>query len=186
MERQSLIRRVVAPALTVLIVMVASAILYDQAWRIGNDTVHQLTAYIAGLVLFASIGYGPLYIYPTAFFRGAGLGERVLASLVTPVAWNLKEVVRVSEVFTWGESLYYGLNPVFLLCLSGAAIQMGLCEMVCRWLRNRRVPERVSVVTPASLLAVLVGLLGAGLFMAWDMGVHWFYIYQEGYKALFT
>ena len=186
MERQSFVRRVVTPALTVLIVMVASAVLYDQAWRIGNDTIHQLTAYIAGLILFASIAYGPLYVYPKAFFRGASLGERVLASLVTPVAWNLKEMVRVSEVFTWGESLYYGLNPIFLLCLSGTAVHMGLCEMACRWVRNRSVSEPVRVVTPASIMAVLVGLLGAGLFMAWDMGVHWFYIYQEGYKALFT
>jgi hypothetical protein len=170
----------------VLVIMAASAILYNQAWRIDNDTIHQLTAYIAGLVLFASIGYGPLYVYPTAFFRGASLGERVLASLVTPLVWNLKEVVRVSEVFTWGESLYYGLNPIFLLCLSVATVQMGVCEMVCRWLRNRRIQESARIVTPASLIAVIAGLAGVGLFIGWDMGVHWFYIYQEGYKALFT
>lgn len=186
MERQSFVRRVVAPAATVLIVMAASAILYDRSWRIGNDTLHQLTAYIFGLVLFASIGFGPLYVYPKAFFRGASGLERILASLVTPMAWNAKEVVRVSEFFTWGESLYFGLNSVFLLCLCVGAIQMGLCEMACRGVRNRAISEPVPVITPVSLIAVLVGLVGAGVLFLWGMGVHWFYIYQEGYKALFT
>ena len=37
MERHSFVNRVVAPALTVVILMAASAILYDQSWRIGND-----------------------------------------------------------------------------------------------------------------------------------------------------
>ena len=186
MERQSFVRRVVAPAATVLIVMAASAILYDQSWRIGNDTLHQLTAYIFGLVLFASIGFGPLYVYPRAFFRGASGLERILASLVTPMAWNVKEMVRVSEFFTWGESLYYGLNTILLLCLCAGAVQMSLCEMACRWVRNRKTSEPVSLVTPASVIAVLAGLAGVGVLFVWGMGVHSFYIYQEGYKALFT
>ena len=186
MERQSFMRRAVAPALTVLIVMAASALIYDRAWRIGNETIHQLTAYVFGVVLFASIGFGPLYVYPRAFFRGAGPMERILASLVTPVVWNVKEVLRVSEHFTWGESLYYGLNPIFLLCLCVGAVQMGLCEIACRWLLNRRASEPVAVLTPAPLVSVLLGLAGTGVLFAWEGGVHWFYIYQEGYKALFT
>lgn len=186
MERQSFMRRVASPALTVLILMAASAIFYDQSWRIGNDALHQLTAYVFGLVLFASIGFGPLYVYPKAFFRGASGPERILASLVTPAVWNAKEMVRVSEFFTWGESLYYGLNTVFLLSLCAGAVQMGLCEMACRWARNRKIPESFSVVTPASVIAVLAGLAGVGFLFVWGMGVHSFYIYQEGYKALFT
>jgi hypothetical protein len=166
--------------------MAVSEILYGQSWRIGNDTLHQLTAYIFGLVLFATIGFGPLYVYPRTFFRGASGLERILACLVTPVAWNAKEVVRVSEFFTWGESLYYGLNTIFLLCLCAGAIQMGLCEIACRWVHNRKVSEPVSVVTPASVIAVLAGLAGVSVLFVWGAGVHSFYIYQEGYKALFT
>ena len=186
MERLSFARRVVAPALAVLIVMVASWVVYDQAWRIGNHAIHQCTAYLAGILLFLSIGFGPLYVYPTAFFRGASLGERILASLLTPVAWDVKEILRVSEVFSWGESLYYGVNPVFLMCLSVAAVQMGLCEIVCRRLRNRLVSEPVPVVTPVPLVAVVVGLVCMALLLLWDMGAQGFYIFQEGYKAIFT
>ncbi len=186
MERQSLIRRAVTPAVTVLIVMAASAILYDQSWRIASDALHQLAAYVSGLVLFASIGFGFLYVYPRAFFRGASALERILASLVTPLVWDVKEMLRVSEYFTWGESLYYGLNPIFLLCLCVGAAQMGICEMACRAVRNKQILEPVPVITPASLIPVLVGLLGVGVFFVWGMGVHSFYIYQEGYKALFT
>jgi hypothetical protein len=186
MEQQNFTRRVVTPALAVLIVMVGSWILYDQAWRIGSHAMHQRTAYLAGILLFLSIGFGPLYVYPRAFFRGASLGERILASLVTPVAWNAKEILGVSEVFTWGESLYYGLNPVFFMCLSVAAVQMGLCEMVCRRLRNRGVSEPAPVVTPTPLVAVVVGLVCMAVLLLWDMGAQGFYIFQEGYKALFT
>ena len=81
MERQGFARRAAAPAGTVLFVMAASAILYDQSWRIDNDTLHQLTAYVSGVVLFVSIGFGPLYVYPRAFARGAGALERILAAL---------------------------------------------------------------------------------------------------------
>lgn len=186
MERQSLIRRAVMPAATVLIVMLASLILYNHSWRIDNDAIHQLTAYVSGLVLFVSIGFGPLYAYPKAFFRGASAMERILASLATPVVWDLKEILRVSEYFTWGESLYYGLNTIFLLCLCVVAAQMGMCEMVCRSIRNRQASEPVPVVTPATLIPVILGLLGVGVFFLWGGGVHSFYIYQEGYKALFT
>lgn len=185
MEKQSFVRRAVLPAMTVLVVMLASLILYSHAWRIENDAVHQLIAYVSGVVLFVSIGFGPLYAYPRAFFRGASGSERILASLVTPVAWDVKEILRVSEYFSWGESLYYGLNTIFVLCLCVAAAQMGICEMVCRAVHNRRVSEPVSVVTPASLIPVLGGLLGVGAFFLWGGGVHAFYIYQEGYKALF-
>ena len=186
MERQSFVRRVVSPAVPVLILLASSAIVYGQSWRIENDTVHRLTAYIFGLVLFASIGFGPLYVYARAFFRGARGLEKILASLVTPMAWNVKEVVRVSEFFTWGESLYYGLNTIFLLCLCAGAVQMGLCEMVCRWVRNRKISKPVSVLTPAPVIAVLAGAAAVGVLFVWGMGVHAFYIYQEGYKALFT
>ncbi len=174
------------PAVTVLIVMVVSLILYNHSFRIDNDAIHQITAYISGLVLFLSIGFGPLYVYPKAFLRGASAMERVLASLVTPVAWDVKEILRVSEFFSWGESLYYGLNTIFLLCLCVVAAQMGVCEMVCRSIRNRQTSTPVPVLAPAALVAVLLGLLGVGVFFLWGGGVHSFYLYQEGYKALFT
>ncbi len=186
MERQPFVRRAVLPALTVLIVMLASLIVYSHAWRIDRDPIDRVTAYIAGLVLFASIGFGPLYVYPTAFFRGASARERILASLVTPVVWDVKEILRVSEYFTWGESLYYGLNTIFLMCLCAAAVQMGVCEMVCRWIRNRQASDRVPVVVPAALIAVVLGFAGVGALFLWGGGVHAFYLYQEGYKALFT
>jgi hypothetical protein len=186
MERDRFVTRAVLPAAAVLSVWAAGTLVYCHSWRIDNDSLHQWTAYLSGLILFASIGFGPLYVYPRAFFLGASARERVLASLATPVAWNVKEIVRVSEFFTWGESLYYGMNTIFLLSLSAAAIQMGLCEMACRRLRNRRLSEHAPVATPAPVIAVLAGLVGVGVLFVWGQGVHSFYIYQEGYKALFS
>ncbi len=167
-------------------VWAASAILYDQSWRIDNDAVHQWTAYLAGIVLFLSIGFGPLYVYPRAFFRGASLAERVLASLATPVVWNIKEIIRVSRIFTWGESVYYGLNPLFLQCLCACALQMGLCEIACRRARKGKNAPGAPVVTAGPLLAIALGVGGTFLLFVWGKGVYAFYIFQEGYKALFT
>ena len=44
MERQSLVRRALMPSATVLVVMAASAILYDQSWRIGKDKLRYIIA----------------------------------------------------------------------------------------------------------------------------------------------
>ena len=61
---------------------------------------------------------------------------------------------------------------------------MGLAEMICRWrLRRRGVKVRVVSMMPVAGLV----LFGAGVYVIflWGMGVHYFYLYMEGYKAIF-
>ena len=115
MPKYNITRRLVVPVAIVFFTMVISLWIYSQSWKIENDTLNNSIAFISGIILFASIGFGACVIYPIIFFRGGSIGERIFASLFTPVVWNIKEMIRVSEFFTFGETLNYGLNSVFVL-----------------------------------------------------------------------
>jgi hypothetical protein len=184
-EKKSFVQRCIIPSGTVLLIMIISLLVYFNAWRIDNDFLHWIVAYIFGLLLFISIGFGTLLVYPLMYFRGASGGERVLGSLITPIIWTIKELVRVSEFFTLGESLYYGLSSIFLLIFLGNFGLMGIIELLCRQRIKKRIDPATRVITPLPVIAILIGLAAMYIIFIWGVGVHWFYIYQEGYKALF-
>ena len=184
-EKKSFVQRFIVPAGIVLIIMIVSLLAYFNAWRIDNDLLHRSIAFIFGLLLFISIGFGSLLVYPLMYFRGASGGERVLGSLITPIVWTIKELVRVSEYFTIGETLYYGLSSIFLLIFLGTLGLMGIVELLCRQRIKKRIDPTSRVITPLPVAAILIGLAALYIIFIWGVGVHWFYIYQEGYKALF-
>jgi hypothetical protein len=185
MDKKSFVKRIAIPTGAVLASMLVSWIIYNGSWKIRNDIVQFVVANISAIVLFVSIGFGAFVIYPIAYFGGASLRERVLASLVTPIVWNIKEIVRVTQFFTLGESVYYGLNQVLLLCMFGAFAQMGLCEMICRWRLNKRGEGPLRVISSGPVVSIASGLVAFFVLMVWGLGVHYFYIYMEVYKALF-
>ena len=188
MQKTGFLKRFVIPVAIVLATMIATSIIYFHlAWRMDTgNALRPFVTFMSAAVLFASIGFGTFVIYPTAFFRGANAGERIIACLVTPLVWNVKELVRVSEFFTVGETLYYGLNTAFLLSVFGALGQMGLCELICRWRLGKKGEEPVKVVSAAPVVAIAVGLVALYLCLIWGLGVHFFYIYIEGYRAIFA
>jgi hypothetical protein len=184
-EKKSFVQRFIIPSGTVLLIMIVSLLAYFNAWRIDNDFLHWIVAYIFGLLLFISIGFGSLLVYPLMYFRGASGRERVLGSLIAPIVWMIKELVRVSEFFTPGETLYYGLSSIFLLIFLGNFGLMGIVELLCRRRIQKRIDPATRVITPLPVIAILIGLAALYIIFIWGVGVHWFYIYQEGYKALF-
>jgi hypothetical protein len=188
MEQKSLSKRFILPVAIVLGAMIVTSIIYlHLAWKIdGDNPLRPLVTTVSAWALFISIGFGALYIYPKGFFGGASVAERIIGCLVTPLVWNVKEMVRVSEFFTLGETLYYGLNTVFLLAVFSALGQMGLCELVCRWRLGKRSREPVKVFSPAPVIAIFVGLAALYVCLLWGLGVHFFYIYIEGYRAIFV
>jgi hypothetical protein len=187
MEKASFGKRFLKPVIIVILTMVVSGVTYFHlSWQIENPTLHEIVALLSSSILFISIGFGTLYIYPVAYFRGAGPAERVIACLITPVVWDIKEMVRVSEFFTFGETLYYGLNTDFILSVFAALGQMGLCELICRWRRGKRSEEPVKILSPVPIISIVLGLAALYVCLLWGMGVHFFYIYIQGYRALFT
>jgi hypothetical protein len=187
MPKQRFWRRFLQPVGTVLLVWAVTSVVYlECAWRLEPGALRNVVAFSSAFLLLLSLGFGALYIHPVAFFRGASTGERLVACLITPLAWNLKEMVRVGEFFSFGEALYYGLNSAFLLTVFGALGQAGLCELVCRWWLGKRSGRPVRVFSPAPAILIGMGLAAVFLLLIWGLGVHFFYIYIQGYKAIFT
>lgn len=187
MEKASFAKRVAIPTCIVLATFVITSILYFHViWKINPSGFRSLIVFIFAAGLFSSIGFGSLLIYPMAFFRGATAAERIIACLVTPIVWNIKEFIRVSEFFTFGETLYYCLNTSFLLSIFGTLGLMGLCEMICRSRLNKSAEEPVKVFTPIPVASIIVGAAALYICLIWGGGVHFFYIYIDGYRAIFT
>lgn len=178
-------RAVVVPTLGVLLVTVVTLTTYHHLWRVAPTAVHRSVATVAGLIAFIAIGFGPLVIYLWGRHGGAPLRLVVAACFVTPVCWNVKEMIRVTEYFTVGEALYYGLNTVFLLTVFGAIGQMGLGELLYRRRQRAGAGGAGAMVTAGPLLAIGVAVAAFFTLLAWGGGVHAFYIYVEGYRALF-
>ena len=172
------------PLAIVLITMIASRIVYFNACRIDNDTVYQTVALISGMIHFLSIGFGALLIYPVAYFNGSGKMERIVACLITPVAWNGIEIYNVSEVFSFFESLYYGLNSLALLTFIGTFAMMGICELICRYIMKRR-GSRLKIITPIPVIGIIMFFITIYVTAIWGNGAHWFYLFLNGHIALF-
>ena len=108
-----------------------------------------------------------------------------MASLFTPITWILKEIVRVTAFFSLGESIYFGLNQLFLLTIVGAFAQMGLCEVICRWRLKSHEQEQVHLFSSTAVAFMLLGIVGIYVLFIWGWGTGFFYIYMKVYKAIF-
>ncbi len=184
MENRGFLKRFVGPVLLIFIIMALSWAAYMLSPGIPDFSLFQIVAVVSGIVLFISLGFGALYVYPVSYLRGAGLGERIIAVLINPLIWMTKEVAVVGSIYSIPEALYYYLNPVNLLLIGGVVAQMGVAELfVRRRLKRSGVIKRV--VTPGAVLAVGIGLFWVAFMFVWDLGVHHFYIFQEGFTVLF-
>ena len=184
MKKMGFMKRFVGPVGLVIFVTTLSYVAYMLSPNITSFALYQVVAISSGIALFIGLGLGALYVYPVTSMRGAGPLERIVGSLVTPLAWMTKEVVIVGSVYTLWESLYYYLNPVHLLLISAVVAEMGAGELIVRRrLRKDGATERI--VTFPALAAIVLGLGWFAFMFIWDLGVHHFYIFQEGFKAIF-
>lgn len=129
-----------------------------------------LPPYAAGLVL------GPSLVYPILRRRDASARRAVLAALVVPAAWLLKEGWRITAVFSVPEAFYYAFNPLSLGLFTAAAFQMAAWELFVG--RARRAP-----LTVLAVVALLAG--GFGIATHDSGGREAFYAYIAIYRWLF-
>ena len=157
----------------------------------GTGVPYRAAAFSFYLLLGILIAFGSFFLYPVLFFRGASLKERVIGSYAVLFLWVFVEIFRVNEYFTPGESFYYALSPMPFGLIVYQVGYMSLGEMICRWrLKKRGIPGR-KIFTPGPLIGVAILLIMNYVMIFWGVpeespGTKWFYIYQEGYKALFT
>jgi hypothetical protein len=184
MERPGFADRFLKPVTALLLVSGGSYAVYSMAISSAPPLLHDILCYIFGLLFLLSLVFGVFYVYPAACRRGASALEKVSAGLACPILWVAKEAVAVGRIYSLPEGLFYTLNPVHFLLFSLVAAEMGLAEIYCRRRLRKMGQQEGSGLLPA-VLALVLGL-GSMVFMfAWDLGVHHFYLFQEGYKVLF-
>jgi hypothetical protein len=184
MEGLGLRERFVTPVLVVFFVMTSSWLVYNLSWRLESVTLHRVLASGSGTLLFLSVAFGALLVYPMSYFRGATWKERVLASLVNPFLWASKECIRLSISFSFLECLYYYLNPLNAWLLLGVTAEMALAEILCRG-RCRRRGEDVRVLHPTAVAVFLISLSLVVSLYAWGEGENVYVMFLKGYRVFF-
>jgi hypothetical protein len=126
---------------------------------------------------------GPVF---SGGFSG-GENRRLLCGLIR---LGLEGRFLASEIFTAGESLYYALSPMPLGLIVFQVGYMSLGEMLCRWRVKKRGGQDIRIFTAGPVIGIAVLGIMSYVMIFWGVpaespGTKWFYIYQEGYKALF-
>lgn len=184
-EKRPFASRVLLPvAIPLAIWLLLHLVTRDPGW-IRDPQAYRSFMNVGHVLLYAAYALSALVLYPVLYFRGASLPERVLGCYVAPLAYVTKEVIRVNQYFTVGESLYYVLTSIIM---GGLLLQVGFIgagELISRLLYRRRFGVAVQVVTWQPLAGIAVAAGALYVMLVWDGGVHYFYLFQEGYKLLF-
>jgi len=96
------------------------------------------------------------------------------------------EIYHASEAFTLAESVFYGLNILFLGTVSGQFIMMGMCDLCCRWIAGRRGQGERNQGPAFAVIACLFGMTGIYFVLLWREGAGLMYLFVQVYKALFV
>lgn len=177
MQKLGFLQRAVVPPSIVLAAMIASRIVYFNS----SATV----ATLSGVVMFLSIGFGTLLIYPMGFFRGASLPERFIGCLWTPFVWNGIEIYNMTEAFSLAESLFYGANIIFIGTVAGQFLMMGICDFICRLREKTKGQEETRTISPFGMIASLFGIVGIYSVLLWREGTGLMYLFVKMYKDIF-
>jgi len=187
---QSFRRRALYPAGVALGVWVLLNVLTGHLGWFGNGNVYRIAAAILYPLLGITIVAGSLFVYSIMYVRGAPIRERIIWSCIVPVVYILKEIWRVSAFFSVGESFYYALAPVPLGLLFSQIGFLCLGEIFWRW-RDKKSGKELRIFTAGPASGLVFWLITLYFMLLWGSlsdtpGSNWFYLYMEGYKALFV
>jgi hypothetical protein len=154
-----------------------------------SGSLYRMAANILYPLLGVTIVFSGPAVYIVLFAQGVSNIARIFLSLIVPFAWVIKEVLRVTSFFSLGESLYYALSPLALGLLVNQAGILSLCEILLR-MHKRKKGTPLRIVTIGPVLGLLLMVVMSYFMFFWGSssdtpGSKWFYLYMEGYKALF-
>ena len=184
MEQSSRFKRMVLPAGLALLVMIISINTYDLSRNIGHRGLHLLVSHLSALFMFLSIWVGALFVNSMAYFQGAAFRERLLVSLVTPVAWDLKVLWDFVGIYSAGEVLFVLLHHIILGPLVVNLMCMGISEMVCSRIMVKRTGDISYGWRWSSFTVFLLGFFLTVIFL-WNGGHSYYYFYMDIYTSLF-
>lgn len=169
------------PVPLLVVADVAQRSLAGRPGDFGSVAAYRMTLDGISLARYGVLFAGTLLVWGWLRRREAGVPIRVLAVLSAPMTYSVLAFWQADVYFTTGEAAYYAVNPVWLAALGSQAAVAGLGEVLWRGVRRRPRPPGwwplLAMVSGWSLLYATV---------LWDGGVHWFYVYQQGYRLLFT
>jgi hypothetical protein len=152
--QQPSIRKTFLPAVVAVIIWLILHISYDLLGFIQSVALYRTLASINWVLLVISVGFSSIVIYPVAYFRGVPVKLRIAAVYLLPLAWCIKEFIRVSAGVTVAEALFFVLfTSIQLLILIGQVGLIGLAEILCRFRDNKQGHEK-RIFTTAPILAV--------------------------------
>jgi len=156
----------------------------------GSGNTYRAAADILYPMLGLTIVFSSLFLYSVMYVRGASARERILWAYIVPYAYILKEIWRVSAFFSPAESFYYALAPTTLGLLVGQIGLLCLCEIFWRW-RDKKRGGSIRIIATAPAVGLVICLIMTYFMFFWGSsgdtpGSKWFYLYMEGYKALFV
>ena len=185
-EKASFLKRVILPPGVALFGWLVLHFISGNLGWIENRMIYKAAMNVVHLILFFYLLFNGFFVYRAMVMKGAGLAERIAGSYLTPVAYAIKEIIRVSEFFTIGESFFYCLltYPVLGLFVWQAGL-LAVGEMLCRKYFKKRNRYEGKAVTAAPLVISILSIVTLYFLFLYDDGGTAFYIYMEIYKMLF-
>lgn len=185
-ERRFFKDRFLVPVSVPLAIWLALHVLCNNIDIIRDPALYRGTAFLAHVLVVIVVGFSSaLFVFPLMYSRGSTLAERIAGSYLLPLLFIVKEVYRVNEFFTFGESLYYAFSSMLLLLILGQAGLIGISEIICRYRYRRRGLLSGPVLSAGPVLSLLLSIAAIFVILIWNTGENWFYFYQEGYRILF-
>ena len=185
MAKQRFFRRVVFPILLVIGFIIGSINVYNFARHIENRTLHLILSNAGTVFMFLSIWLGALFGNTIAFFRGASLGERLVVCLVPPLVWCAKIVYDFIGIYSVGEYFFLVFHHFIIGCPLVALLCMGISEICCRVIANRKPGYGSPKVFALSNSLVLIIGFTLVFLMLWNGGHSYYYLYMDLYSKFF-
>ncbi|MBN1573104.1 MAG: hypothetical protein JW984_07910 [Deltaproteobacteria bacterium] len=184
MEKKSFYKRFISPQLTVIIIMAISFLVYHYSHMLKNYTLFQILSTSSGILIMLTLWFGTFYIYSLAYLRGASLFERIVACFIPAFLWATKESIIMAGIYSVPEAIYFYLSVVDQWLVSTMIAEMGISELLLRRAARKRgvVHKRGPAV---AIIAIVIGIGNFLFTLLWDVGVNHFYIFMDGYRAIF-
>jgi hypothetical protein len=186
MMQTTFYKRVLVPSGIVLFLMILSINIYDFSPDIGlnHPGLRRILSDISALFMFISIWLGAFIAHPLAYGAGASMKERVLAGLITPLAWSAKMVYGAGCIYGGWELTYWSFHPLIVGVIGVAILEMGVAEIVCRLAYRKKSPIPERVMHPSVVIMLFTGLIVVPVAL-WNGGTFLFYIFVDIYTMLF-
>ena len=183
-DNYSRLSRFYLPAGTALFLLFALNCVYNHSWYVNNRALHFILTDLIGFLYGALILLCPFFLYPIMYFRGASPVERIFGSLVVVIAWYVKEIARMTDVYSFAQSLFYLLMPVQAGVLVVTLLGMSLSELLCRYYVKRRGLLNGPVFRPLPIAGLCISI-AAILAISQRGGESYFFWFYDMYKWFF-